>query len=87
MMRRVRQSAPLSLAVFTAMFAFAAGAQEPPKPLPFEQFHGAGMFPNAGIEAAPEIDAREASGTGAGARSPAAGGHEANAETATAAKM
>lgn len=83
MMRRVRQSAPLSLAVLTAMFAFAAGAQEPPKPLPFELFHGPEAFPNAGIEVAPANDAHEASGAGPDAHSPAAADHEADAETAT----
>jgi len=39
MVRRAYHSAPLSLAVITAMFAFGAHAEDPQAPLPFEQFH------------------------------------------------
>jgi len=82
MMRRVRQSAPLSLAVFAAMFAFAAPAQEKPKPLPFELFHGPEAFPNAGIEPAPAKDAQNTPESGAAAHTPDAGEHQAHAGTA-----
>lgn len=45
MVRRASKLAPVSLAVFTAMFAFGASAEDPQSPLPFELFHGAETFP------------------------------------------
>jgi len=51
MVRRACKLAPVSLAVFAAMFAFGAGAEEPP--LPFELFHGAEAFPSIRTQPAP----------------------------------
>ena len=82
MMRRIRQSAPLSLAVFTAMFAFAATAQEPPKPLPFELFHGPEAFPNAGIESAPDDDAHAVTTENEETHPPSAESHAVNSDPA-----
>ena len=50
MVRRAFQIAPVSLAVLTAMFAFGAGAQDKPAPLPFELFHGTNMTPESPVK-------------------------------------
>ena len=69
MMRRVGHPAPVSIAVFAAMFACAAVAEEPQKPLPFELFHGATTFPEAGEEAAPSKETQDPSDSHAGSPS------------------
>lgn len=54
-MRRTGHPASVSVAVIAAMFASAAIAEEPKKPLPFELFHGAATSP-AGDAAVRSVD-------------------------------
>lgn len=63
-MRRAYHSAPLSLVVFTAMFAFGACAEDKEPALPFEQYHAKGIAPADHAGASPAGHAGTASEAG-----------------------